>query len=78
MDCLRGQLAAQGAINQLVLAHPVETGEGGRMICRTSGVTGTRVKAGRICMTADEWAETELKAAHLISIASSDGVVARQ
>ncbi len=27
---------------------------------------------------ADEWAETELKAAHLISTASSDGVVARQ
>ena len=33
-----------------------ETGDGTRMICRTSGVTGSRVKAGRICMTADEWA----------------------
>jgi hypothetical protein len=33
-----------------------EVGDGTRMICRTSGVTGSRVKTGRICMTADEWA----------------------
>jgi hypothetical protein len=33
-----------------------EVGDGNRMICRTSGVTGSRVKSGRICMTADEWA----------------------
>ena len=35
-----------------------EVGDGSRMICRTSGVTGSRVKSGRICMTADEWAAT--------------------
>jgi hypothetical protein len=33
-----------------------EVGDGNRIICRTSGVTGSRVKSGRICMTADEWA----------------------
>jgi len=36
-----------------------ETGDGTRMICRIAGVTGSRVKAGRICMTAEEWAETK-------------------
>ena len=33
-----------------------EVGDGNRIICRTSNVTGSRVKSGRICMTADEWA----------------------
>ena len=36
-----------------------EVGDGSRMICRTSGVTGSRVKSGRVCMTADEWAATK-------------------
>ncbi len=36
-----------------------EVGDGSRMICRTSGVTGSRVKSGRICMTADEWAASK-------------------
>ena len=33
-----------------------EVGDGNRIICRTSATTGSRVKSGRICMTADEWA----------------------
>ena len=39
-----------------------EVGDGSRMICRTSGVTGSRVKSGRICMTADEWAASKREA----------------
>lgn len=39
-----------------------EVGDGSRMICRTSGVTGSRVKTGRICMTADEWAASKREA----------------
>lgn len=39
-----------------------EVGDGSRMICRTQGVTGSRVKSGRICMTADEWAAQKREA----------------
>ena len=43
-----------------------ETGDGSRMICRTSGSTGSRVKSSRICMTADEWADARRNTRNLV------------
>lgn len=33
-----------------------EVGDPNRMICRTQKVTGSRLKTGKVCMTAAEWA----------------------
>jgi hypothetical protein len=34
-----------------------EIGDPNRMICRTQHATGSRLKKGKICMTAQEWAD---------------------
>ncbi len=36
-----------------------EVGDPNRMICRTQKVTGSRLKKGKLCMTAQEWADNK-------------------
>jgi hypothetical protein len=36
-----------------------EVGDPNRMICRTQKSTGSRLKAGKICMTAQQWADAK-------------------
>jgi len=54
------------------------TGDGNRMICRTSQIAGSRLRSGRVCMTAAEWAESKRVTRQMIEQAQTQRPTAGQ
>ncbi len=49
-------LPAQAPAFAIEKKNNEDVGDPNRMICRTQKVTGSRLKQGKLCMTAQEWA----------------------